>query len=92
MGCDLRKSLNSPDWATLADPLDSASHALTRSDERLLRAPTHELNRTARLLALRRRIDRQAPATIQSRKGLLALIGRQTNEFEPRWMTDRTAR
>jgi hypothetical protein len=89
---DLRKSLKSLDWPKVADPQDCASRLLTRADERLRRAPTHELTRAARLLALRRRIDRQAPETIQSRKGLLALIGRQTDEFEPEWMTDRTAR
>ncbi|TYC64233.1 DUF1612 domain-containing protein, partial [Stappia sp. BW2] len=44
------------------------------------RAPTHELTRAARLLALRRRIDRQAPETLLNRTGILALIGRQTKE------------
>ncbi|EAV40142.1 hypothetical protein SIAM614_00015 [Stappia aggregata IAM 12614] len=131
---NLRKSLRSLDWATLADPLDRASRALTRADERLVRtphledgvrsrshlfdtcasmaldgdlvhledlvlhdagtdkrAPTHELTRAASLLALRRRSDRLAPEALLSRNGLLALIGRQPDEAEPGWMTDRTA-
>jgi len=46
------------------------------------RAPTHELTRAARLLALRRRIDRQPPEKILSRNGILALIGRQADRLE----------
>ncbi|WP_208978014.1 RHE_PE00001 family protein [Labrenzia sp. 011] len=113
------------DWASLADPLDRVSRALTRVDERLRRtgdladgvrsrahlfdtcasmaldgdlvhledlvlhdagtdrrAPTHELTRAARLLALRRRIDRLPPETVLSRNGLLTLIGRQADSLE----------
>ena len=47
------------------------------------RAPTHELTRAARLLALRRRIDRQSPETVLSRSGVLTLIGRQAREPGP---------
>ncbi|WP_417712028.1 RHE_PE00001 family protein [Roseibium aggregatum] len=123
MGYELRKSLKSLDWFVLAGTLDSASRALTRSDERLRRtpaledgvrrrshlfdtcasialngdlvhledlvlhdagtdrrAPTHELTRAARLLSLRRRIDRQPPETILSRTGVLTLIGQQADQ------------
>jgi hypothetical protein len=126
MGYDLRKSLNSLDWFDLAGTLDSASRALTRSDERLRRtpsledgvrrrshlfdtcasialngdlvhledlvlhdagtdrrAPTHELTRAARLLSLRRRIDRQPPETVLSRAGVLTLIGQQAEQTFP---------
>ncbi|WP_208986317.1 RHE_PE00001 family protein [Labrenzia sp. OB1] len=125
MAYDLRRSLKSLDWTDLADPLDRASRALTRADERLARtcdladgvrsrshlfdtcasmaldgdlvhledlvlhdagtdrrAPTHELTRAARLLALRRRIDRPPPETVLSRNGILTLIGRQADSFE----------
>ncbi len=46
------------------------------------RAPTHELTRAARFLALRRRVDRQTPDTVLSRDGLLALVGRPTDDAE----------
>jgi hypothetical protein len=46
------------------------------------RAPTHELTRAARFLALRRRVDRQAPDTVLSRDSLLALVGRPTDDAE----------
>ncbi|WP_428644114.1 RHE_PE00001 family protein [Roseibium sp.] len=44
------------------------------------RAPTHELTRAARLLGLRRRIDRQGTDTVLTRPGVLALIGHQPDE------------
>ncbi|MEE4015505.1 RHE_PE00001 family protein [Roseibium sp. FZY0029] len=43
------------------------------------RAPTHELTRAARLLSLRRRIDRQPPEAVLSRTGVLTLIGQQAD-------------
>ncbi|MEO9735433.1 RHE_PE00001 family protein [Roseibium sp.] len=46
------------------------------------RAPTHELTRAARLLALRRRIDRQPPETVLSRNAIVTLIGRQADSLE----------
>ncbi|MEE4016057.1 hypothetical protein V1T76_28630 [Roseibium sp. FZY0029] len=46
------------------------------------RAPTHELTRAARFLALRRRVDRQTPDSVLSRDGLLALVGRPTEDTE----------
>ncbi|WP_417711703.1 hypothetical protein [Roseibium aggregatum] len=42
MGYVLRKSLKSLDWFDLAETLDPASRALTRSDERLRRTPNLE--------------------------------------------------
>ena len=46
------------------------------------RAPTHELTRAARFLALRRRVDRQTPDTVLSRDGLLTLVGRPSDDAE----------
>lgn len=53
-----------------------------------VRAPTHELTQAARLMRLRRRIEREPADGALTRRGVLALAGRQTEEAAVRGQSD----